>query len=999
MLAFIYLIAAYLLGDALCRRFFRFISIPHRAAASFLTGILISTLITYGAALLFAKTSQPLIWANLTFLLVAGGIILLLRRNLLGSEPGDGFIKLYWLKLRNATRVPDDASETLEADIQSKTNDPVDTQNNQTKTARWDWLVLGIWLVCGLLIFSNLQFTDGNFEFSGRSWSDFGPHLSLAQSFALGNNFPTEHPFFAGEVIRYHFLFWFLAANLSYLGLNLVFAVNFLSLLSLISLLALIQTLAEVLFGSRVVGRIATIFFFLSSSSLAYIPFLASKSNTSDAFQSIFDLRNYINTGYSFWGDSWGALSAAVFANQRHLLSSVGILLIIIIYIVDFYRRKGIIPSIGIKNGASESETGELPAVRITKVTRRDMLAMIFCGTLIGLMPYWNSAIFVSAFIVLGGCLVFFAHRRYLFILLTTAFVLSLPQVYALKAGHLNPTGQSLFQFGFTLTDPTIYLVIEYVLWTIGFKWLVLAIALFFLPGPHRRLFLAFLGLIPVVFLFRLSTDAFNNHKLLNVWIVLTSVYAAYALWVIGRKKLYLALGSILLALLMVCGAIIDLVPFFKDTTVTVPYTSDPLTTWLQKNTRPHDVFLSDHYVSHPITFSGRKLFWGSTTFLWTAGYDMSEREKVFKQIFKVRDPQQLIEILNANNISYVAIDEALRNNQLIKPLDASIIENNFEMVFKAENGGHGNLSIYKVPSGPSVRTADQIRDEKVESTPPISAFEGGRGNGYGQFAGPRGIAVDAKGNFYVSDTDNGRIQVFSPDGAFISTFGAGLLEQPNGIVIDVAGNIYVADAAKRQIMGFTAEGKPFKEITNPESTFFGPRGLAIGPNGLLYLVDQGNSRIVAIDPESDKTFTWGQKGSENGEFLEPTGIEVAEDRVYVTDNLNNRVQVFTLEGKFIGVWPVPEWENYPWQSPDAAFDPQTKRFYITSPRSKEILVFDLEGNRLQTLKPAVSDALDNPGGLAVSDEKRRRRLYVANTGRSNVYFFELNTEPEKIAK
>ena len=42
-------------------------------------------------------------------------------------------------------------------------------------------------------------------------WNDFGPNLSLMQSFAMGHNFPTEYPHFIGEPIRYHFLFWFQA--------------------------------------------------------------------------------------------------------------------------------------------------------------------------------------------------------------------------------------------------------------------------------------------------------------------------------------------------------------------------------------------------------------------------------------------------------------------------------------------------------------------------------------------------------------------------------------------------------------------------------------------------------------------------------------------------------------------------------------------------------------------------------------------------------------------
>src|SRR5439155_26793518 len=104
---------------------------------------------------------------------------------------------------------------------------------------------------------------------------------------------------------------------------------------------------------------------------------------------------------------------------------------------------------------------------------------------------------------------------------------------------------------------------------------------------------------------------------------------------------------------------------------------------------------------------------------------------------------------------------------------------------------------------------------DKVPATPPsqlsslpegvTNMFEGGRGTGKGEFDSPSGIAVDASGNIVVADTNNGRIEKFSPTGAFLITMGTkgsghGQLGQPNGIAIDRAGNIYVAEASNHRV-------------------------------------------------------------------------------------------------------------------------------------------------------------------------------------------------------
>jgi hypothetical protein len=71
MLALIYLALAICLGDALCRQFYRFVSIPHRLAAAVLVGLLVSSWFTYLAGLAFVHASMPLVWGNLLFFGVA----------------------------------------------------------------------------------------------------------------------------------------------------------------------------------------------------------------------------------------------------------------------------------------------------------------------------------------------------------------------------------------------------------------------------------------------------------------------------------------------------------------------------------------------------------------------------------------------------------------------------------------------------------------------------------------------------------------------------------------------------------------------------------------------------------------------------------------------------------------------------------------------------------------------------------------------------------------
>src|SRR5436190_20386285 len=227
MLALIYLVLMFILGDSICRRFFTFVSIPHRLASAFLAGLLISSWWTYLSALLFYWTSMPLVWGNLLFFITSIAFI-------------------YWLR----TRPPNDVLLT-------------DVDRTETEFRKWDWIAFGaVFLLGCYLMFTTFGMKDGNMLIGIHQSSDYGSTLSIMQSFARGHNFPTEFPHFSGERIRYHFLFYFQAGNLEYLGFSPAFANNILSVFSMGAMLALVMTLGSLVFGSRVVGRVAAALFF-----------------------------------------------------------------------------------------------------------------------------------------------------------------------------------------------------------------------------------------------------------------------------------------------------------------------------------------------------------------------------------------------------------------------------------------------------------------------------------------------------------------------------------------------------------------------------------------------------------------------------------------------------------------------------------------------------------------------------------------------------------------
>ena len=132
----------------------------------------------------------------------------------------------------------------------------------------------------------------------------------------------------------------------------------------------------------------------------------------------------------------------------------------------------------------------------------------------------------------------------------------------------------------------------------------------------------------------------------------------------------------------------------------------------------------------------------------------------------------------------------------------------------------------------------------------------GSEGSANGQFkSNPHHIAIDSQGLVYVADNSNHRIQKFSPDGKFVAQFGSsgsgpGQLNSPRGITIDTAGTglVYVSEDTGHCVSVFTSDGvfvSSFGRRGSNIDQFNGPEALILNREGLLYVCDCYNDRLV----------------------------------------------------------------------------------------------------------------------------------------------------------
>ena len=166
---------------------------------------------------------------------------------------------------------------------------------------------------------------------------------------------------------------------------------------------------------------------------------------------------------------------------------------------------------------------------------------------------------------------------------------------------------------------------------------------------------------------------------------------------------------------------------------------------------------------------------------------------------------------------------------------------------------------------------------------------------------------------------------------------------------------MYVADTWNHRIQKFDSQGQ-FETMWGVfESTggelgtplaLYGPRTVAVGQDGNVYVMDTGNKRVQAFRPDGTFVAQYGGGGVVDGRFDEPVGL--AQDGAgnwYVADTWNHRIQKFDAGFQYVGQWAVNGWGTQSVvNKPYLAVDSARGLVYATDPEGYRVLVFDTGG-------------------------------------------------------
>jgi DNA-binding beta-propeller fold protein YncE len=226
----------------------------------------------------------------------------------------------------------------------------------------------------------------------------------------------------------------------------------------------------------------------------------------------------------------------------------------------------------------------------------------------------------------------------------------------------------------------------------------------------------------------------------------------------------------------------------------------------------------------------------------------------------------------------------------------------------------------------------------------------GSLGAGDDEFNTPLGIAVDGQDNVYIADSGNSRVKKLSPEGRFVGSWP--VARPPRGIAVGPDGDVYVLDA--RGIRRFSPEGQPKGEL-GEEAGFSDPFGLGVDSGGFLYVTDSAQGRIVKLDEKGAVAVSWGEQGTGAGQLAFPRGLAIdGQGRIVVVERDSGRLQVFAVGSE-------PDRDPGKDTSPETSEPRPRKNQHIRLPGLKPALT----RSQLRTAKPGVCSVLILSGAFS----------------------------------
>lgn len=200
-------------------------------------------------------------------------------------------------------------------------------------------------------------------------------------------------------------------------------------------------------------------------------------------------------------------------------------------------------------------------------------------------------------------------------------------------------------------------------------------------------------------------------------------------------------------------------------------------------------------------------------------------------------------------------------------------------------------------PKKPCYENVYQYSEEKEDS---------------GYFSTPHGVAFDKLGNLIIADENEHHVMRFSREGEFLGFIGDGQGQEegkfyrPRVVLLDESdGDIYISDQKEfgNRIQIFTHEGKfkkSFGEKGTDSGQFLRIHGMDFDEDGNLIVVDVDNSRITKLSHEGEYILTWGKEGIYGNELNEPHGLVIDPNDDVFLSSYYGTIKKFDTSGNYL---------------------------------------------------------------------------------------------------
>lgn len=504
-------------------------------------------------------------------------------------------------------------------------------------------------------------------------WSDFAQHIAVIRSFSHGANIsrlfgpgPVEFPLYAGEGMRYHFLFYAFVGILEALGMRIDWALNIPSAAGFAALLLGIFALAKYLFKDARVAALSVVFFLLNGS-LAFLRFFSLHPLS---LATLTDIRTVWEfPAFAPWGA--GLVSAFwnlnIYTNQRHLALAFAA---IIVFILSLLRSEKLPSHLQVKFG-------------------------LVWGVVFGLFPFFHQpSLLIVGIMVACYFLLFPALRLMLGTVGVVTAALALPQIIPLMYG-----GAKTFSWypGYLIYgNVTVRSFLVYWFHNLGFHALLIPLGFFLIPRRAQKTLAPLVAIFVVANLFKFSVEAAANHKFFNFALILGSMISAYVVVQLYstaqtlRSIVATAFVQVLVVWLVVALTFSGVIDFFvvaNDTKGAITdVAANRAASWIENNTPKDAVFLNSSYMYHPASLAGRSIFLGWPYFAWSAGYE-EDRMPIMQQMYEGKDPFVYCPLFARYGIDYITVEDTHDDPNLPR-IDTWYFFSSFTPMFTTESYG-----------------------------------------------------------------------------------------------------------------------------------------------------------------------------------------------------------------------------------------------------------------------------------------------------------------------